>query len=261
MIIRSRLAPTPSGYLHWGNLYNFALTWGEVRAGGGALCLRIDDLDATRARTEYVEDIFRTLEWLGFDWDEGPEGPADFQRHHSQSLKLAEYRSWLARWPGYACACSRQDIQARTTSSYDGFCRERALTLTPGQSAWRARSNDVVLWRKDDLPAYHLVSLVEDIKMGINLVVRGEDLRESSDIQLQLAQALGEEAQVFRQARFVHHPLLRDATGNKLSKSAGAGSLKQWREAGKSAAEAWRHLAAMVGRPCVGSLQEFSSLD
>ena len=83
--IISRIAPTPSGFLHIGNIFNFYLTWKKVRQG--ELWLRIDDGDAPRIRPEYVEDIFETLEWLGLDYDKGPRGPEDFTRIFPSSIK------------------------------------------------------------------------------------------------------------------------------------------------------------------------------
>ncbi|MGB1694341.1 MAG: glutamate--tRNA ligase family protein, partial [bacterium] len=89
--IVSRLAPTPSGYLHLGNAFSFILTWLLVRRLGGKLHLRIDDLDAPRLNQDCLEDIFIQLEWLGLDYDTGPQGPDDHLRRFSQSLKLEEY--------------------------------------------------------------------------------------------------------------------------------------------------------------------------
>ena len=93
--IVSRLAPTPSGYLHLGNAFSFILTWLLVRRLGGKLHLRIDDLDAPRLNKDCLEDIFIQLEWLGLDYDTGPQGPGDHLRHFSQSLRLEEYMSAL----------------------------------------------------------------------------------------------------------------------------------------------------------------------
>ena len=93
--IVSRLAPTPSGYLHLGNAFSFILTWLLVRRLGGKLYLRIDDLDAPRLNQDCLEDIFIQLEWLGLDYDTGPQGPVDHLRHFSQSLRLEEYMSAL----------------------------------------------------------------------------------------------------------------------------------------------------------------------
>lgn len=235
---RARFAPTPSGYLHFGNLLNLQMTFDEVKKRGGIMALRIDDGDATRVRPEYIQDIFETLTWLGFTWDQGAKNFSDFTQNFSQSLKTQVYREFLKEFPGYACTCSRQEIKARTNALYDGHCRDKKHTLTKDLSQWRLLSadptTDVVLWRKDDLPAYHLVSLYEDLQFQTNLIIRGEDLRESSEIQLMMAKMLGRKAQTFIEANFIHHPLILDEKQQKLSKSEGAMALKTWRESGKS---------------------------
>lgn len=235
---RARFAPTPSGYLHFGNLLNLQMTYDEVKKRGGVMALRIDDGDATRARQEYIQDIFETLSWLGFKWDEGPKNITDFKQNFSQSLKTPIYREFLKEFPGYACTCSRQEIKARTNAHYDGHCRDKKLPLTKDQTQWRLLSDnpktDVVLWRKEDLPAYHLVSLYEDLQFQTNLIIRGEDLRESSEIQLMMAKMLGKQAQTFIDATFIHHSLILDEHQQKLSKSEGAMALKTWREQGYS---------------------------
>lgn len=243
---RARFAPTPSGYLHFGNLLNLQLTFDEVKKRGGIMALRIDDGDATRARPEYIQDIFETLTWLGFTWDHGPKNFSNFTQNFSQSLKTQVYREFLKEFPGYACTCSRQEIKARTYAHYDGHCRDKKFPLIKDQSQWRLLSpkaeTDVVLWRKDDLPAYHLVSLYEDLQFQTNLIIRGEDLRESSEIQLMMAKMLGKKAQTFIDATFIHHPLILDENQQKLSKSEGAMALKTWRERGKSAQDVLHEL-------------------
>jgi glutamyl-tRNA synthetase len=216
-------------------------------------------------RREYVDEIFSTLKWLGFRWQQGPQTAAEFYSEHSQLLRVEEYRAWLKKWPGYACDCSRQSISARTDQLYDGFCRERSLPLTKDISQWRLRApqvrDDIVLWRKLDLPAYHLVSLVEDLKAGVNLIVRGEDLRASSEQQLMLAAGLGSAGESFLTAQFIHHPLLLSAAGEKLSKSQGHGEIMAWREAGKSPREVWEHLSRLVGHQrLVANLAEWPTL-
>lgn len=241
-MIRSRLAPTPSGYLHWGNIFNFALTWALVRRESGVLALRIDDLDATRARPEFVADIFETLRWLGFDWDEGPKHEADFKEHFSQGLRLSEYRNALQFFTGYACDCSRQSVKLKPCD-----CQGRHLELKAHVTQWKEATTGVVLWRKDDLPAYHLVSVLEDVRTHTNLIVRGEDLRESSETQLQLAKLLGPVAESFTSARFVHHQLIQE-NGGKLSKSAGSPSIKHWRGQGLTPSEIWSELGQKVGQ-------------
>jgi len=261
MPIRSRLAPTPSGYLHYGNLLNFVLSWVEVRRRAGTLLLRIDDLDATRSREIFVDELFATLQELGFDWDEGPRNALEFRTLFSQNLFKDDYREFLGRLPGYACDCSRQQLQARNVSGYDGRCRERRLQLLPNTTQWRLRADapahDIVLWRKEDLPAYHLVSLHEDLRHSIDLIIRGEDLRESTAHQRRMAELLGEDGLPFLRAEFRFHPLLLDTeTGKKLSKSEKSHSIREDLERGKSPDEIFLELSRLAGRPKVRSLRE-----
>ncbi|MEO8734552.1 MAG: glutamate--tRNA ligase family protein, partial [Flavobacteriales bacterium] len=93
--MRTRIAPTPSGYLHAGNGAAFFATWKIARSIGAKLLLRIDDLDAERVRPEYVADVFETLRWCGIDWDEGPKNANDFSQHWSQHLRLAHYATLI----------------------------------------------------------------------------------------------------------------------------------------------------------------------
>ncbi len=251
MTIRSRLAPTPSGKLHVGNACAFVLTWVLTRRVGGHLHLRIDDLDAARCRPAYVEDIFRTLDWLGLDYDAGSQGPDDFYRHHSQQYRLDAYRATLDQLGPhlFACTCSRRQVQAQAPDgTYPGTCRTRGLTLSQPGVAWRFRTDarpvtfddvwrgplrwplaadtrDPVVRRRDGLPAYHIATLTDDRHMDINLVVRGADLLPSTALQIRLAECLGWTAQT--RIAWLHHPLLTDAHGQKLSKSQGAPDLRQ----------------------------------
>ena len=234
----ARLAPTPSGYLHLGNAVNFVLTWLMARRAGGRLHLRIDDLDRARLRPAYLDNVFRVIDWLGLDYDHGPTGPDDFLRHHSQLLHLPEYNALLRRLalvPGLVQASQR----TRT-----GGSESAAVPLdTPG-AAWRARvpsgteisfldgwlgattvplaalMPDFVVRKKDAVAAYQVASVVDDLRLGTTLVVRGLDLLPSTAAQLWLAGQLSETA-AFNSARvrFCHHPLLTNEAGQKLSKS------------------------------------------
>ncbi len=251
MTVRSRLAPTPSGKLHVGNACAFVLTWVLTRQANGHLHLRIDDLDAARSRPAYVEDIFRTLDWLGLDYDAGPQSPDDFYRHHSQQHRRDAYADTLAQLRPYlfACTCSRRQVQAQSSDgTYPGTCRARSLSLAQPGVAWRFRTDarpvvlddawqgtlhwplaadtrDPVVRRRDGLPAYHIASLTDDRDLDINLVVRGADLLASTALQIRLAEHLGWTAPT--RIRWLHHPLLTDAHGQKLSKSQGAPDLRQ----------------------------------
>ena len=233
----SRLAPTPSGYLHLGNAVNFVLTWLLTRQAGGTLHLRIDDLDRARLRPAYLDNIFRVIDWLGIDYDHGPSGPDDFLRGHSQLLRLPEYNRVLRRLalvPGLVQASQR----TRTSNSDAPVALE-----TPGAAwrahvgagteicftdAWQDETNvplgalmpDFVIRKKDGVAAYQVASVVDDLRLGTNLIVRGLDLQPSTAAQLWLATQLSETA-AFNAARvqFYHHPLLTNDAGQKLSKS------------------------------------------
>jgi glutamyl/glutaminyl-tRNA synthetase len=246
----SRLAPTPSGFLHLGNAVNFTLTWLLTRRAGGTLHLRIDDLDRARFRPVYLDNIFRTLDWLGLDYDHGPSGPDDFERNFSQQHRLPEYEAVLqaarTAHPGlfYACRCSRTELSRQTLPGgrYPGTCRPVGLPLETSDTAWRARVSsavqvtfsdvmrgltrvplaqelgDFVVRKKDGIAAYQVASVVDDVRLGVNLIVRGQDLLPSTAAQLWLTPQLPGQA-AFSRTRFLHHGLLTDAAGEKLSKS------------------------------------------
>ena len=146
--LKTRLAPTPSGFLHLGNGASFVATWALARAYEGEILLRIDDLDAERMRAEYVDDIFKTLDWLGLDWNEGPFSSEDFTKNWSQHLRLEAYEKALQDLQKtgdlYVCNCSRKDIRERSTNGlYPNTCRQNRLNATVEMSnyeknrAWR----------------------------------------------------------------------------------------------------------------------------
>lgn len=237
----SRLAPTPSGYLHLGNAVNLLLTSWYVRAHGGQLALRIDDIDAERTRPEYVADIFRVLEWLEIGWDSGPSGVEDFYRNHSLAARTDYYRAELvsaraAGVPLYVCACSRSEVARRQAVADDvDPCAAGDRELRAGETAlrvavppgWFAQIGDrtvgvgtlgdFVVWRRDDTPAYQWASVIEDRDLGTTALVRGVDLMSSSAAQIYLAGFI--DAGHLTRAEFVHHDLVSAPGGGKLSKS------------------------------------------
>lgn len=264
MHVRTRFAPTPSGFLHWGNIYNFCLIWRYARLHKGSILLRIDDLDRSRTQDESLVDIFETLQWLGFDWDTGPKNLDDFRLHHSQQVHMDHYFSELKKIPHYACECSRADLQARGVESYDGHCRQKKIRFQPGLHQLRFHAHepkdDVVVWRKENLAAYHWVSVLEDERSQINTIFRGEDLRESSRIQREIAISAGLE--YFPRAQIIHHRLLLSASQDKLSKSNKSESIREWRESGKSRAEVFRELSRRAQWPGgIESLADFLEHD
>ena len=270
----SRIAPTPSGYLHLGNALSFILTWLLVRKQGGVLHLRIDDLDAARRREAYIEDIFRTLDWLSLDYDEGPSGPDDFYHNHSQQHRIPSYEALLnqAREQGalFACTCSRKKIQlAAADGQYPGTCRDRSLPFDAPETAWRIRTpenaqatwhdailgpqrislhaamRDFVVRRKDGIPAYQIASLSDDLAMGVNCIVRGADLLDATAAQLFLAHLL--DCPAFAHMQWFHHPLLLDAQGQKLSKSQDAPALHALRAQEPSPQRVFQAAAQWLG--------------
>jgi glutamyl/glutaminyl-tRNA synthetase len=265
VIPTTRLAPTPSGYLHAGNAVNLLLTHWWARARGARLLLRIDDFDAPRARPEYVDDIFATVQWLGIDVDGGPRDAAGFRQQWSMSQRAESFRRardhLLAEHPGvvFVCSCSRTALDAGRCVS---GCRRAARPFAPGSTVVRlavdpgtrvplgSRSIDVpagdhVLWRRDDLPAYQLGSVVVDEELGVSTVIRGCDLLESSALQRHLADLLP--APGFAAAQLLHHDLLTAEDGTKLSKSAGAGAHPMSRS--PAVRDRVRHWAEGLGEP------------
>ncbi len=266
-LTKTRLAPTPSGYLHAGNALDFLITQKLARANDGSILLRIDDLDVDRARPEFIADIFDSLDWLGIAWDEGPRDALEFARDWSQTKRIDRYMepALALREDGqlYACTCSRAQLATCV-------CRNRGLPFDTPDTAWRLRvpwpcpvimntwpsgsrmidlhevMRDPVLRQRNGSPAYQNASLADDVDHGINLIVRGEDLLPSTACQLHVAELLGLHA--FQQVRFVHHPLITDANGAKLSKSQGASSLNAMRTAGLSSDPLHARAEAMIAQ-------------
>lgn len=225
----TRLAPTPSGFLHTGNLVNFVLTARIAREVNAQVWLRIDDADAARVRPEYLDDIFDALDWLELTWDTGPASSAEMPTW-SQNQRLAQYvvarESLQQRGHVYACSCSRADWMNYKGQACPKGCVELGVTFVPGETSLRLDvpgMREVVVWRRDDSPAYHLTSVVDDDAAGVDLVVRGVDLAASTEIQRLVSNLL--DGSAFHRARVLHHELLVDSAGRKLSKSAGAGAV------------------------------------
>jgi glutamyl-tRNA synthetase len=259
---RTRIAPTPSGFIHLGNAFNFVLTHALAKATHSSLGLRIDDFDLQRYRDEYVEDIFLCLKWLNIKPDFGPKDLVDFKKNHSIQKKQRTYKDFLKEIPTkiYACSCSRSCAESFTPKgAYARICRDKGIeyearehalrlkveiSLNPyeedvapwsklgasdlhAQSRWLESLDDFVLWTKNDLAAYQLVSVVEDHNSGIDFIVRGEDLFDSSCAQVYLARCLSPKIHSsFEKISFFHHPLILLENQKKLSKSDDATSLK-----------------------------------
>lgn len=251
---RLRLAPTPSGFLHAGNALNFILNWLVARQNNGRVLLRIDDLDADRKRPAYVQDVFESLEWLGIDWNEGPRSVEDFEKNWSQHVRIPLYTKRLEQLRNtglvFACRKSRSDLAPYKGAYPPEFC-DQGLSLDDPDVAWRIQTPpdfpmpDFVIRRRDGLPAYQVASMVDDVHFGITHAVRGSDLLASTAAQRWLASCVSDDD--FLRIQFLHHPLLLDESGEKLSKSAGSSSLQAMRADGKSPVRVMQQCAELLG--------------
>ncbi len=252
---RGRFAPSPTGLLHLGHAQTMLMNWLQVRAMGGQLVLRVEDVDGGRCRADADAAIARDLRWLGFDWDEGPDvgGP---HAPYRQSERFDRYRAALETLGDrlFACSCTRKELSALATGEgeqrYPGICRggatrpERPSSLRvrvdPGLISWCDQvvgpqsedpstvCGDFILRTKGGDFAYQLACVVDDIAMGITHVLRGEDLLSSTGRQLLLYGWLGAAP-----PRFAHVPLRREVDGRRLEKRRGSRAIAAMRDAGE----------------------------
>jgi len=246
------------------------VVWGLARQLGGRVLLRLETHDRGRCRPEYSAAILEDLAWLGFEPD---DGPADQSEPEPYDTALETLR---AAGLVYACACSRREwaVAAVGASRYTGRCRDLRLDDQPGRAlrlrvdsgleTFRdgegvlatqdaATGGDIILRDRDGCWSYHLAVCVDDLRQGIDLVVRGEDLLEATGVQVRLARWLGRPAPPV----FVHHGLVRGRDGRKLSKSNHDTGVRDLRTGGASPAEviglaAWRAGLARTDAPCDG---------
>lgn len=258
-MIVTRFAPSPTGRLHLGHAFSAVLGYDKARAEKGKFLLRIEDLDQTRSRPEFVDGIIEDLAWLGLDRYEPPL--IQSQRSHVYDAALDSLRALGLVYP---CFCTRADIAAALSAphgpagaSYPGTCR--GLPDDPGRRAeqphsWRldagralaqaglptwqeedGRSftapreaiDDCILARKDAPASYHLACVTDDSASGVTLVVRGQDLRSSTPVQRLLQVLLG-----LPEPRYLHHPLVVHDDGRRLAKRDRAPTLAAMRAAG-----------------------------
>ena len=273
---RTRFAPAPTGYLHLGHVVNAIYVWGIARAHDGRVVLRIEDHDQTRCRPEYERALLDDLDWLGFVPDEGStaefrEGPSPLRQSDGEWRHAAAITRLDLRRCVYTCICSRGDIarfvddRPNEEMRYPGTCRDAALP--PDASMQRRvrlgpepeRFFDLLRGPQEQVPAeqcgdllvrdrlgqwtYQFAVTVDDLDQYIDLVIRGEDLLESTGRQRALARLLGRR----RPLHFLHHPLIRHPDGTKLSKSAGDSGVRELRAAGVTNAEVIGRAAHLAG--------------
>ena len=268
-MLRTRFAPSPTGYLHVGNAYSALMCQAWAGKHHARLLLRMEDIDTARCRDEYARAIMEDLRWLGIRW----QGEVRYQSRHA-----ADYRRALESLRQmdviYPCFCTRREIAEEIRIAglaphaddgmppYAGTCRAlsaeaRLQRINAGQPfAWRldvgkalrqcgpvswrdgegrahavdAGMHDAVIGRKDIDFSYHLAVVTDDAAQGITHVIRGEDLRASTGLHRLLQSLLG-----LPSPAYIHHPLLRRADGERLAKRNGAPSLRDLRTNGVSA--------------------------
>jgi glutamyl-tRNA synthetase len=259
---RGRFAPSPTGDLHLGSAAAALVAWLRARAAGGALVLRIEDVDAPRVVADSEARQLDDLRWLGLDWDEGPDVGGSHAPYR-QSERSACYETALAALEArgllFRCDCSRREIADVSSAPhagdegprYPGTCRrlgmrDRAWKRAPAirfavpsgpltiRDAWQgdyeqdvaAAVGDFVLRRGDGLWAYQLACVVDDLAMGVTEAVRGADLLASAPRQVLLARALGGTPPAF-----AHLPLVTAPDGSRLAKRGGGATLRERRAA------------------------------
>jgi glutamyl-tRNA synthetase len=280
--VRGRLAPSPTGHMHLGNAWAFLLAWLAARAAGGAVVLRLEDIDPERSRPEFAAGILRDLRWLGLDWDEGPDlgGPLG---PYEQSARLTRYAAAIEALERagrvYPCFCTRRELRSLASAPhaddgspvYPGTClrlgpaereahlrqgRKPALRLSCGQgeSAFQDLvagpqrfslaecGGDFALRRSDGVVAYQLAVVLDDMAMGITQVVRGVDILASTPRQLLLYDLFGAPP-----PEHAHLPLVLDHEGERLAKRHNALTLSALREAGVAAPAITGYLAWRAG--------------
>jgi glutamyl-tRNA synthetase len=256
-MVRTRFAPSPTGYLHIGGARTALFSWAYARRHGGRFVLRIEDTDLERSTKEAEQAILEGMAWLGLDWDEGP---------FFQMQRLDRYREvaedLIAQGKAYHCYASREELEALREQQraaglkprYDGRWRPenaRGRTPPPGVkpvvrfrnplegevtfldlvkgpiTVANAELDDLVLLRGDGVPTYNFGVVVDDLDMNITHVIRGDDHVNNTPRQVNILKALGVPL-----PQYAHVPMILGADGERLSKRHGAVSVMQYRDDG-----------------------------
>ena len=251
--VRTRFAPSPTGFLHLGSARTALFNWAYARSQGGEFLLRIEDTDLDRSQEEYELAVIEGMEWLGLDWDGEIVRQSERRARHIEATQTL-----LDTGHAYRCQCSRgsveerkkRDVAAGGPGTYDGRCRDLELGPDCGEHTVRlklplegligwedsvfgssgqdaSQLGDAIIQRSDGTPLYNLAVVVDDIDMQITHVIRGADHQANSVLQMALYDALGAPRPVM-----AHVPLIVDGAGKKLSKRRNNVSVQQFREEG-----------------------------
>lgn len=253
MTIRTRFAPSPTGYLHVGGARTALFSWLYARKHGGQFILRIEDTDLERSTKESVNAILEGMTWLGLEYDEGPF----YQTHRFDRYKEV-IKQLIEQGDAYPCYCSKQELdemreQQRANKQkprYDGRCRHLTEPKQGVQPVIRFKNpiegsvivkdvvrgdvefqnselDDLIIARPDGSPTYNLTVVVDDLDMGLTHVIRGDDHLNNSPRQINIFKALSAQPPVF-----AHVPMILGDDGARLSKRHGAVSVMSYRDEG-----------------------------
>ena len=253
MTVRTRFAPSPTGYLHIGGARTALYSWLHARKHGGVFILRIEDTDRERSTEESVNAILEGMTWLGLEYDEGPFYQTQrFDRYKEIIQQL------LDQGDAYQCYCTKEELEAMRNEQmakkekprYDGRCRHKAPGNDGAASVIRFKNpsqgsvvvsdlvrgkvvfaneelDDLIIARSDGTPTYNLTVVVDDLDMEVNCVIRGDDHLNNAPRQVNILNALGATP-----PDYVHVPMILGADGKRLSKRHGAVSVMQYRDEG-----------------------------
>ena len=253
MTVRTRFAPSPTGYLHVGGARTALFSWLYAKKTNGQFVLRIEDTDKERSTEESVQAIFDGMEWLGLAHDEGPFFQTDrFPRY------LEIIQQLLEQGDAYHCYCSAEEVEAvreeqranKQKPRYNGKCRHRTDTVEGVSPVVRFKNpeqgqvvfddlvrgeisisndelDDLIIARSDGTPTYNLTVVIDDLDMNMTHIIRGDDHINNTPRQINIMQALGAEL-----PRFAHVPMILGDDGARLSKRHGAVSVMQYRDEG-----------------------------
>lgn len=252
MSVRTRFAPSPTGYLHVGGARTALFSWLYAKKMGGQFILRIEDTDRERSTEESVNAILEGMEWLGLDYDEGP-----FYQTHQFDRYKEVVQTLLDSGDAYYCDCSRerltelreQQMADKKKPRYDGCCRDKNLAaadntvvrfknplegdvviddMVKGQVIINNRElDDLIIERTDGTPTYNLTVVVDDWDMKMTHIIRGDDHLNNTPRQINILNALGAKLPVY-----AHVPMILGDDGKRLSKRHGAVSVMQYKEEG-----------------------------
>ncbi len=253
MTIKTRFAPSPTGYLHVGGARTALFSWLYARKHGGKFVLRIEDTDLERSTQESVNAILEGMTWLGLEYEEGPF----YQTHRFDRYKEI-IQQLLDQGDAYYCYCSKEELdQVREQQKankekprYNGVCREGSDVREGVEPVIRFKNptegsvtindlvkgdivvanselDDLIIARSDGSPTYNLTVVVDDMDMGIDYVIRGDDHINNTPRQINILKALGAQP-----PKYAHVPMILGSDGARLSKRHGAVSVMQYRNEG-----------------------------